>query len=431
MTYRRIDMRFIQKFNFKNLLLYSVIFAILTLSIVPVFAIASYSITIDLGKIESSGFDIRGRRLKLWRVSDKKMDSDEASDNIFNFDKLSLEELDNLFSDNFVTDPSDDKGQIFLKNLKEGTYYVREVLRDGDKKHVSPFFIMLPLDDNKNVVYPKLIYDTPNTPPPNTPPDTTILKKLSTDGKALPKAVFELYRKTLGGDVRVPLDKNSYDENGKSDVLLVTNEKGEIVIKNLPEGEYYFKEIKAPDGYEIVNKVTNFNVTGNRGSYVEVVNRPFGGRGEIRFFKYDAATDKALAGAVFKVTYLDEKTGSYETVKRDGKDYIIMSGKDGAFSATDLPAREYYLWEIKAPEGYELLAEGVKFTINENSKFNRVDIANKKEPTDVPNVPPNTPNTPPPRIRIPKTGDITLIVMSIGGAIIAAMGVGLVKKGKK
>ncbi|MGI5949815.1 SpaA isopeptide-forming pilin-related protein, partial [Peptoniphilus sp.] len=215
------------------------------------------------------------------------------------------------------------------------------------------------------------------------------------------------------------------------DVLLVTNEKGEIVIKNLPEGEYYFKEIKAPDGYEIVNKVTNFNVTGNRGSYVEVVNRPFGGRGEIRFFKYDAATDKALAGAVFKVTYLDEKTGSYETVKRDGKDYIIMSGKDGAFSATDLPAREYYLWEIKAPEGYELLAEGVKFTINENSKFNRVDIANKKEPTDVPNVPPNTPNTPPPRIRIPKTGDITLIVMSIGGAIIAAMGVGLVKKGKK
>lgn len=239
-------MRFIQKFNFKNLLLYSVIFAILTLSIVPVFAIASYSITIDLGKIESSGFDIRGRRLKLWRVSDKKMDSDEASDNIFNFDKLSLEELDNLFSDNFVTDPSDDKGQIFLKNLKEGTYYVREVLRDGDKKHVSPFFIMLPLDDNKNVVYPKLIYDTPNTPPPNTPPDTTILKKLSTDGKALPKAVFELYRKTLGGDVRVPLDKNSYDENGKSDVLLVTNEKGEIVIKNLPEGEYYFKEIKAP-----------------------------------------------------------------------------------------------------------------------------------------------------------------------------------------
>lgn len=424
-------MRFIQKFNFKNLLLYSVIFAILTLSIVPVFAIASYSITIDLGKIESSGFDIRGRRLKLWRVSDKKMDSDEASDNIFNFDKLSLEELDNLFSDNFVTDPSDDKGQIFLKNLKEGTYYVREVLRDGDKKHVSPFFIMLPLDDNKNVVYPKLIYDTPNTPPPNTPPDTTILKKLSTDGKALPKAVFELYRKTLGGDVRVPLDKNSYDENGKSDVLLVTNEKGEIVIKNLPEGEYYFKEIKAPDGYEIVNKVTNFNVTGNRGSYVEVVNRPFGGRGEIRFFKYDAATDKALAGAVFKVTYLDEKTGSYETVKRDGKDYIIMSGKDGAFSATDLPAREYYLWEIKAPEGYELLAEGVKFTINENSKFNRVDIANKKEPTDVPNVPPNTPNTPPPRIRIPKTGDITLIVMSIGGAIIAAMGVGLVKKGKK
>lgn len=424
-------MRFIQKFNFKNLLLYSVIFAILTLSIVPVFAIASYSITIDLGKIESSGFDIRGRRLKLWRVSDKKMDSDEASDNIFNFDKLSLKELDNLFSDNFVTDPSDDKGQIFLKNLKEGTYYVREVLRDGDKEHVSPFFIMLPLDDNKNVVYPKLIYDTPNTPPPNTPPDTTILKKLSTDGKALPKAVFELYRKTPSGDVRVPLDKNSYDENGKSDVLLVTNEKGEIVIKNLPEGEYYFKEIKAPDGYEIVNKVTNFNVTGNRGSYVEVVNRPFGGRGEIRFFKYDAATDKALAGAVFKVTYLDEKTGSYETVKRDGKDYIIMSGKDGAFSATDLPAREYYLWEIKAPEGYELLAEGVKFTINENSKFNRVDIANKKEPTDVPNVPPNTPNTPPPRIRIPKTGDITLIVMSIGGAIIAAMGVGLVKKGKK
>lgn len=425
-------MRFIQKFNIKNLLLYSVIFAILTLSIVPVFAIASYSITIDLGKIESPGFDVRGRKLKLWRVSDVKMDSDEASKNIYNFDKLSVSELDNLYSDNFITDSSDDKGQILLKNLKDGTYYVREVVRDGDKKHVSPFFIMLPLEDNKNVIYPKLIYDTPNTPPPDTPPGTTILKKLSTDGKSLPKAVFELYRKTPSGDVKVPLDNNSYAEGGKSDVLLVTNEKGEIVVKNLPAGEYYFKEIKAPDGYEIVNKVTNFNVTENRGAYVKVVNRPFGGRGEIRFFKYDGATDKALAGAVFKVTYLDEN-GSYETVKKNGKDYIIMSGKDGEFSATDLPVGEYYLWEIKAPEGYELLSEGVKFSINENSKFNRVDIANYKEPPVKPSEPPNASSTPPPISggKIPKTGDITLIVMTIGGAIMAAMGVGLVKKGKK
>lgn len=418
----------------KITLLYYLILAILTISIVPVFAIGKNSININLKEIKDINFNPEGRKLKLWYVSDKKFADDELSEKIQNFNKLSVDELDKNFTDNFVTEKIDKSKELKLNDLKNGTYYVREVLRDGDKKHISSFFIRLSLEDG-DTIYPKLVVDIPQNPPdtpPNTPPGTppelppgvVLVRKTSQNGERLKGAVFELYQKTPDGDVSVPLIKNSYNEKGSQKEFLVTDEIGEITIKNLPDGEYYFREIKAPDGYEIINVNTPFKVTNANSVILDIINKPSDGKGAHNFLKYDGDTDKALGGAVFKVTKYDEKLGSYTSVKVDGKDYIITSDDKGRFAALDLPYGEYFLWEIQAPKGYQLLNDGVSFIIDENSQYNRTDIANYKNPNIVPDK--GAPLTPG---MIPKTGDITLLILTVGGAILSSMGVYLVKKG--
>ena len=99
----------------------------------------------------------------------------------------------------------------------------------------------------------------------------------------------------------------SYAEDGLPEVL-VTDENGKIIIANLPAGEYVFREIKAPVGYEIRVEDTFFTVEPNAVTYVEVVNFKEN-EGGFNFRKVsDHAEPRPLAGVKFLVT---QKNGAF------------------------------------------------------------------------------------------------------------------------
>ena len=136
--------------------------------------------------------------------------------------------------------------------------------------------------------------------------------------------------------------------------------------------------------------------------------------------------------------------GYDERVKINGKDLVLVSDKDGYFSVDNLPFGTYFVWEVKPAGGYEPLGELQSFVIDENSLVNDLVIKNTPIPPppekDKPKPPPEggqKPKKPPrdkdkpkkPR-RIPKTGDISLILMSIFGVICSIWGGVLVKENK-
>ena len=158
---------------------------------------------------------------------------------------------------------------------------------------------------------------------------------------------------------------------------LVTNDQGQIKVDNLPLGKYYFKETKAPVGYELSTKHYDFEVTANSTSKVTTVkatnkkeNPKLGG---VELRKIDA-NDKTsfLSGAEFSL--YDGKTNKLIKEK-------IVTGKDGKVVVNNLMPGSYYFIETKAPAGYELNEEKIHFTI-EAEKINeleKVTVENEPE----------------------------------------------------
>lgn len=69
------------------------------------------------------------------------------------------------------------------------------------------------------------------------------LKKVSTDGNVLSGAVFGLYQ-----------------QSGKQLKTITTAKDGTILVDKLAPGKYYFKEIKAPEGYQLSKQKHSFTI---------------------------------------------------------------------------------------------------------------------------------------------------------------------------
>lgn len=147
----------------------------------------------------------------------------------------------------------------------------------------------------------------------------------------------------------------------------------------------------------------------------------------IIFKKIDGDTGEVLMGAKFKVTeFID---GVYVDKEINGEKLVFESGVDGKFIVYGLEDKDYYLWESQAPKGYKALDGSIRFKFDRNIENRTIEIKNYKNPEEPPVVPENPP-TPPPvnRIDIPKTGDITLILMSILGLVFISVGFKLTRE---
>ena len=256
-----------------------------------------------------------------------------------------------------------------IKNIEAGTYILSEVsapngyVLNTDSIKFTVDKTGKITDSNGNTLKEVVMF---NKPIPKT--NVTISKQDITTSKELPGATLQVK-----------------DNTGKIiDTWVSTNEAH--VIKDLPEGTYTLTETIAPDGYVLSKETITFKID-SKGTLLnkddkaidKVVmyneKKPTPEQKKYPIVKIDAKTNENLAGA------------SLEIKDKDGK--VVDSWvTDKNAHYVELVEGSYTLSETKAPNGYILSNETIKFTVSGDGKL--LDEAGKELNTVIMK---NTPNT--------------------------------------
>lgn len=330
------------------------------------------------------------KKLKDEKKFDKEIPSEKSK---FIYSGKAIDVIDKNSIKDFKLENLDlDKEHIFVKDLEEGYYLIKET--DESKKipdaKLNTFVVKLSKDsvNDKNtlVLDAKVNKEVPNK---------KYLKLIKVDANnkdvKLNQAQFELYKKVKNGDkVESQLVKVSgsrgkyiYDEKGNTTVLETWN-SGEIVVENVPEGIYYFKELKPAPGYkEEGNKgKVSKDLKPGESDTVENKSTPI-------LKKIDKVNGKTLDGAVFELYKKDgkkvnvKKTNAGYEVDPNGKDELITKN-NGLLNITNLADGEYTIKEVKAPKGYKQADIKIDFAVK---NFNAVDKDSKVKILVVENTP--------------------------------------------
>ena len=212
--------------------------------------------------------------------------------------------------------------------------------------------------------------------------------------------------------------------------LTLTDEKGNEIdrwvstdaphyMERLPAGKYTLTEVTAPDGYAIAERM-EFEVLPN---------------GEVQTFEMFDDTIKVKISKV-DITTNEELPGAELVIKdKDGTEIDRWISTNGPHYVEKMPAGDYTLTEITAPNGYKV-AESIDFTVLPTGEMQTVVMKDAREDTPTPDhTPQPTPNTTPapaaptapptPLLTIPKTGDNSPLglLLAIAGISLAGLAV--------
>lgn len=154
------------------------------------------------------------------------------------------------------------------------------------------------------------------------------------------------------------------DEKGNKVYTWVSTDKPHV-IKGITAGSYELEETIAPNGYVISKETVKFTINNNgkvvdkNGKEIDKIimyNTPRK-ENNIKVIKKDVTTDKALEGASLTIT--DSKNNVIDTWVSTTDAHVVKDIKEGT----------YTLKETKAPNGYVLSGEKIKFTVDKAGKI--------------------------------------------------------------
>ena len=388
-------------------------------------------------------------------------------------------DIGNQYTDTFTTN---DKGEISIEGLPELAEANAYVFRE--EKPLDGYVIN---NDNNYPVKRNEVVEVKNFKNP-TPIELRLNKVDSVTNNPIDKVGFELFKVVTNDNddntaqitrerVGVKGDAGTYEfredlSDSEKEYQLYTGIDGQIVVSGLPDGEYFFRENKPQENYDLAeNRGKESEKLNRENSSDTVKNRPVtppsvspptpnSPYGSYNFVKVDDSKEqKRLAGATFAL-YKVSEDGKQTPYEVNGKRYTVKSGDNGEFKVENLPYGKYVLRETVAPTGYILDVNPIEFTISKDSKnAEAIMIVNKRNP-DRPvtppvvsppgtTTPPTTRTTVPPVVSPPKTyyvpkdtpgvprgplvktGDIRIIVFIAIGLAMILFGIHIVRKEEK
>ncbi|MBA3925492.1 SpaA isopeptide-forming pilin-related protein [Listeria rustica] len=184
---------------------------------------------------------------------------------------------------------------------------------------------------------------------------TITFQKVDTDGNPLTGAVFEMLDKTKG----VVLRESEVDANGG------------LMFGNVPYGDYFIREVKAPAGYTVSDALAEgvpvavSAESSNQANVIPLVNA----QNKVTLTKQNEAS-QPIAGAEFK---LEVEGDSGWTEINPDTNYVTDA--DGQLVIEGLLPGSYRLIEEQAPPGYILNTTPIPFTVVEESDGQIPDVA--------------------------------------------------------
>ena len=146
------------------------------------------------------------------------------------------------------------------------------------------------------------------------------------------------------------------DKDGKEIDRWVSTDKPHYIEK-LPAGDYTLTEVKAPDGYAFAESVPFTVLPTGEVQQFEMLDDVI----KVEISKKDLTTMEELPGAELTLT------------DKDGKEIDRWLSSDKPHYIEKLPAGDYTLTEVKAPDGYAF-AESVPFTVLPTGEVQRFEM---------------------------------------------------------
>jgi len=267
-------------------------------------------------------------------------------------------DTDITFKNPISTAVSDRDGLVKFKNVEYGEYVIKE-------SKAPEGYVSLPEDKVLKATVTedkKIVKAEPNSISNKKIRGSIEFTKYGDNKEPLKGAEFKLYKAS---------DKNYEKEIDTAE----SNDSGKVVFGNIEYGDYIIKETKAPDGYELTNKILKASITTN-GRTVETNPNSISNtktKGSIEFTKL-GEHEEPLNGAEFKL-YKESDTRFKNPIS------TAVSNRNGLVKFKNVEYGKYMIKETKAPVGYILSDDILEATVTTSDrvvKANPESISNNK-----------------------------------------------------
>ena len=306
------------------------------------------------------------------------------SENGYKYEEIKLANIEfglyDLNGNLIAKTKTDENGKLVFSNLKLGTYKIKEL--STIPNHVistEEYTVELKYKDQ----YTEIVYSNLDVKNYLIKGDLEFTKTDLVDGKVLPDTKIQVYT-----------------ENDELIFEGITDENGQIKIKELFIGKFYIIETEPSTGYTLNEEKVFFEIKEN-GEIVKANMSNEKIKGTLHFTKTDFSESKGLPNTKIQV-YTENDELIFEGITDENGIIIIENIEYG----------KYYILEKEAPEGYILSTEKMYFEILEDGQVIKATMKNE-EIVEVPNT--------------NKEG-LPIVPLSIVGLV---LGIGLLIYGKK